>query len=339
MSNNQYISPLGYTLKTFTGPDRSSGDNDSGYAYVWPSNLQLAVDTALVLGRPLLLKGPPGCGKSSLAPYMARCLGRHRDYYSYTVRSDSRASDLLYSFDALQKLSDAHTNSPGKMDNAKYIYPGPLWKMINPESAEKYPKAEGGAGAQLPSPLYTKGECATPDGGCVLLIDEIDKADSSFPNDLLVTIGLSEFRVNEINLDVKEVAGSFVNAPGGGAKRARLFIVVTTNSERDLPDAFVRRCVVMQLEHPGKDQLIEIWRSRPGGAEFYKENKDIVDQIADDLISEQKKLSDDSPDRQTRSDLPGAAEFIDMITAYMELGMGIGAPLREKLKAILFNKR
>jgi MoxR-like ATPase len=170
----------------FAGTDR----------YIATDDLMMAVNAAVTLGRPLLIKGEPGTGKTQLAQEIARALGR--PMFEWHVKSTSKAQQGLYEYDAVSRLRDSQLGDARVHDIANYILKGSLWQAFESE--------------QQP----------------VLLIDEIDKADIEFPNDLLRELDRMEFYVYETRRLV--------------TARNRPIIVITSNNEKELPDAFLRRC-------------------------------------------------------------------------------------------------
>jgi MoxR-like ATPase len=200
--------------------------------YLPSSELINAVNLAIFLEkRPLLLKGEPGCGKTRLAQAVARELGL--PYEPWYIKSTSRARDGLYTYDPVRRLHDAQLvrmgeESKSKVDNLKnYIQRGPL-------------------GRAFENPQRT-----------VVLIDEIDKADIDFPNDLLRELDEQKFTIEETGKEVK------ANFPP--------IVFVTSNDEKDLPDAFLRRCLFYYIEFP-YSQLTEIVK-----AHFPKSSPDVVE--------------------------------------------------------------
>ena len=183
---------------------RQLSDRRDGSVYQMHPRVRLAVDVALAAGRPLLLRGEPGSGKSSLAPYLARNLKTR--YYEEVVAASTRVEDFLWRFDTVRKLSDAQARQPGEPapDDAEYVVEGVLWKAFDPD---------GEFGSE-----------DTPDA--VILIDEIDKADPDVPNGLLVPLGAGQFPV-----PARE-------DPIAIPKGRRVIVVITTNEERQLPPAF-----------------------------------------------------------------------------------------------------
>jgi MoxR-like ATPase len=181
-------------------------------SYLTSESLRSAVDCALVLQRPLLVKGEPGTGKTLLAEAIAQ--GLAMPLLTWNVKSTSRAQDGLYVYDAVQRLHDSRFNDHDVRDIEKYIKLGPL--------GESFAAAER----------------------TVLLIDEIDKADLEFPNDLLHELDRMRFRVVETNREV--------------VARQRPVVIITSNNEKDLPDAFLRRCVFHFIDFPDVDLMKRI---------------------------------------------------------------------------------
>ena len=191
---------------------------DPSKPYLPSEELKEAVNLALYLGRPLLLKGEPGCGKTAVAAAVARELGM--ELYPWPVKSSSRARDGLYVFDGIRRLHDAQlaaARGPGQPVEIKaesYIRKGPLGLAFESERQ------------------------------AAVLIDEIDKADIDFPNDLLNELDEAYFVIEE--------TGARVEA------RHRPLVFITSNDEKDLPDALLRRCVFHYIEFPGEARLGEI---------------------------------------------------------------------------------
>ncbi|SHG60102.1 MoxR-like ATPase [Hydrocarboniphaga daqingensis] len=180
--------------------------------YVATDDLTMAVNAAVTLGRPLLVKGEPGTGKTQLAQEVARAL--NRPFLDWAIKSTTKAQHGLYEYDAVSRLRDSQLGDSKVKDIANYIIKGKLW------------------------------ECFESDQQPVLLIDEIDKADIEFPNDLLRELDQMEFYVYETKQTIK-------------AKR-RPIIIITSNNEKELPDAFLRRCFFHYIRFPDKDTMQKI---------------------------------------------------------------------------------
>lgn len=230
-------------------PDRAYRLGDRSTAeflpYVYDPQITLAVNVALAAGRPLLVRGHPGTGKSSLARSLAERLGWR--FYAITVSSRTSARDLMWSFDTVARLADAQALPQGSElpPRERYVVPGVLWWGFNPASARWRgvdPNSDAAKDKRFveaadPTPL-------NPDvPRAVVLIDEIDKADPDVPNDLLVPLGSFQFRVEDGSPVVAE------HPP---------LVVVTTNEERELPRAFLRRCVILALTAPDPTRLRQI---------------------------------------------------------------------------------
>ncbi|MDR5892716.1 MoxR family ATPase [Halomonas mongoliensis] len=179
---------------------------DSTSSYVATEALKQAVKAAVTLERPLLIKGEPGTGKTLLAEELARSLGTR--LITWHIKSSTKAAQGLYEYDAVSRLRDSQLGVEGVENVANYIKPGKLW------------------------------EAFTADERVVLLIDEVDKADIEFPNDLLHELDRMAFHVYE--------TGETVTA------RHRPIIVITSNNEKELPDAFLRRCFFHYIEFPDR---------------------------------------------------------------------------------------
>ena len=188
----------------FTGTDR----------YVADPDLLMAVNAAITLERPLLVKGEPGTGKTMLALEVARTLSV--PLLEWHIKSTTKAQQGLYEYDAVNRLRDSQLGDPRVGDIGNYIRRGKLW------------------------------EAFTADNQLVLLIDEIDKADIEFPNDLLQELDRMEFHIYELDKTIR-------------AKR-RPIVIITSNNEKELPDAFLRRCFFHYINFPNRSTLESIIR-------------------------------------------------------------------------------
>jgi MoxR-like ATPase len=282
-------------------------DVRDGSVYRCPSELGLALKVAIVTGRPLLLYGWPGSGKSSLAAYVARNLGWR--YYEHVVTARTEAADLLWRFDHVRRLSDAQVKRR-KLRDVDYVEPGALWWALDPASARRrgVPEdSEAPAQARDPHDDINRNR---HDRCAVLLIDELDKADPDVPSSLLVPLGSLRFTVTE--------SGTEVGNPDAGPEAIgpRRLVIITTNEERDLPAAFVRRCIVHCLELPDEDVLEEIAHRhlRAEGRTASNQHTARIRALAEQLVA--SRPDEPGPDDH----VPSTAEFLDAVHALLELG-------------------
>jgi MoxR-like ATPase len=311
--------------KTTRRPWTDQPDSRDGAVYVLSENLGLAVDVAFAIGRPLLLRGEPGTGKSSLAAYLARTRGLR--YYEHVVTAQTQASDLLWSFDTVRRLGDAQTRNPGEsLDDFNYVEPGPLWWALAPRSAARRGKPPGEPVARPAAEPFARMNQAQVGRGAVVLIDEIDKADPDMPNGLLVPLGTGEFVVTE--------TGTVVTQESPGAEhRPDYLVVITTNEERELPQAFLRRCVVAVLPTPDKTMLVEIAeqhlerRVGPGQAD-----RKLIEALAAELGAARADA------RKMGIRPPGTAEFLDALRACWNLGIGLDSKEWRDLRQMVLLK-
>jgi MoxR-like ATPase len=224
--------------------------------YVASPELVNAVNIAIALEKPLLIKGEPGTGKTMLAQSIAESLGKRLVIWS--IKSTTKAQDGLYVYDVVQRLYDSQFDSGGVDDIEKYIKLGKL------------------------------GDAFSDENQTVLLIDEIDKADLEFPNDLLWELDKMEFYIPETKRTV--------------AAKTRPIVIITSNAEKELPDAFLRRCIFHYIEFPDKELMEKIVRVH---------HPDVERRLLDHVIDAFYQIRD-LPVLQKK---PSTSELLDWISA------------------------
>lgn len=232
--------------------------------YVAAEELMNSVNIAMALQKPLLIKGEPGTGKTMLAEAIAESLDM--DLYIWSIKSTTKAQEGLYVYDTVQRLYDSQFGEGDVNDIAQYIKLGKL------------------------------GEAFTSEKQCVLLIDEIDKADLEFPNDLLWELDKMEFYINE----TKETVTA----------KTRPIVIITSNAEKELPDAFLRRCIFHYIEFPDKEKMAEIVKVHYGDIDAK-----LVEQSMEAFYSLRKM------DELQKK--PSTSELLDWIQALMISGIDV----------------
>lgn len=232
--------------------------------YVVTDELMNAVNVSIALKKPLLIKGEPGTGKTMLAEAISQALDM--DLIIWSIKSTTKAQDGLYVYDTVQRLYDSQFGEGDVKDIAQYIKLGKL------------------------------GEAFTSDRQVVLLIDEIDKADLEFPNDLLWELDKMEFYINETKETIKA--------------KHRPIVIITSNAEKELPDAFLRRCIFHYIEFPNEEKMADIIRVHYG---------DIDSKLMTKALEAFYKIRG-MKDLQKR---PSTSELLDWIQALMISGVSI----------------
>ncbi|MEN8180101.1 MAG: MoxR family ATPase [Pseudomonadota bacterium] len=273
------------------------------FPYVFDDDILIALDVAMATQRPLLVSGDPGTGKSTLARVMADTDILDRRYLSMVITSRTRLEHLTGDVDALKRLHHAQSAQPGQAPLPDWAYriPGILWWAYNPESAarqgvdpDKYQKL-----LRDKDPRYEPPQNPAKAGGetnVVLLLDEIDKADPDVPNDLLEPMDQRRFHL----------FGDVVTAPDS----LGMLTIITTNGERELPPAFLRRCVTLRLKEVEESHLVKVAKNHHGDAD-----ESLYQAIAVKVM----ELRDQARSRGVRP--PSTGEFLDSVRACKKLGL------------------
>jgi MoxR-like ATPase len=281
----------------------AGGEPGTGRYVYTDSRIVLAVNVALATRRPLFVSGSPGSGKSTLAADVAARLGWA--FAGITVTSRTRQEDLVARVDAVRRLADAQGRKV--RDDDAYLVPGVLWWAFDPDSAAGLPGA---------SDIRTDPQNAA--NGTVVLLDEIDKAEPDLPNDLLAPLDRFVIRV-----------------PGRApiAAKTDVLIVITSNAERTMPPAFLRRCIDLDLSDAEPEFL-----TRVAVAHFGERRDSLYTDIAE-RVRQLGQLA--AGDRRRR---PSVAEYLDTVRASIEFGQrpptetGPGTPLWAAIEAAALRK-
>lgn len=306
-----------------TGTSAPGRDSRDGSFYVFTEPIEqdplvLVIKVAIATGRPLLLCGAPGSGKSSLAAYVARTM--NWNYFEQVVTSRTRAQDLMWSFDAVRRLRDAQARTEVE-ELESYIEPRVLWWAFNPVDALRrgrvsFPHSESQSAPVSDGQHY--GVLRDHLHPSVVLLDEIDKADPDVPNDLLVAIGSQRFRVEETGHEVKAELTPLV--------------IITSNNERALPMAFLRRCIVHWIEPPDATRLVDI-ANQHFPDERHK-NQELFGELAARVVDMRKSAM------ERGGSMPSTPEYLDAVRACLELNIQPGSsPEWLVLQAAVFDKQ
>lgn len=296
----------------------------------WPASRHLFDDmqrqallAAEAAGRPLLVRGDPGTGKSQLAH--AAAVAANRFFLPFVVDSRTESSDLMWHYDAVARLADAHlvsvlgAEAPKALDARQYIQPGPLWWAFDWRGA-----LAQGEQARTPASAPAMPEAWQSQQGCVLLIDEIDKAEAEVPNGLLEALGNGRFTI-------PLSGGQVVERPAG---QPAPLVIITTNDERELPAAFLRRCMVLTLALPQGAALKPylVHRGRLHFGDWAASNEGALQQAAEDLLQYRGEAESAGVYK------PGLAEYLDLLRALREVG---GDPLEQlqRLRQFAYRKQ
>jgi MoxR-like ATPase len=295
---------------------KNLGDRCNRTVYVYDEEIILKVNIALATKRPILVRGPSGWGKSSLAKSVANILGWR--YYEKVVSSRTQARDLLWDIDLILRLQDAQIANV--KDLSYYITPGVLWWAFDFKSArmqtEKALTSKGISYSSIGRNLPKEQDLDSDNIPAVVLLDEIDNADPDLLKNLLVPLGSLSFIIEETGMKVEIMAA---NAP---------LIFITTNNERELPSAFLRRCIELPLSKP---DLLEV-----GKAHFGECYMDIVRKVASIInVTEIDSNKEHSP---LKNYGPSPAEFIDTVNACIVLNINPESINRNMIKKIMIWK-
>lgn len=295
---------------------------DTPVKHVFDEDVVHALNGALAARRPLLVRGEPGTGKSQLAFAAAEVLERSVAYQVVDARTEAR--DLLWTYDAVGRLGEAQVQATlpdcseaqvrENLRPIKFVQPGVMWWAYDWKDAEQQAMLSN-------APRRAARPGWQPSRGVVILIDEIDKGDADVPNGLLECLGNRSF--HPLGRDEPVVA---TGEPP--------LVIVTTNEERALPDAFLRRCLVLKLELSRGPKALTKFLMERGEAHFSDVTQDVRRKVAELLIEDREQA------RKQKLSPPGQAEYLDMLRALVTLDEDEAAQLArlEKLREFTFRK-
>ena len=267
------IKPYTGEMIDLTEEGEETGENIIS-PYIPPKGVKEAVNLMLLLEkRPLLLKGEPGCGKTTLAIAVANVLGA--EFFRWDIKSTTRAKDGLYRYDAVKRLQDTQLAN----SNIETIKTEAMARLDTSNLSEECDLREGKEKGNAYLQYGALGKAFCCEKQAVVLIDEIDKADIDFPNDLLQEIDEGGFFIEEI--------GKRVNLKD---KKKRPFIFVTSNDEKDLPDAFLRRCLFHYIEFPTKTELEAIVQAHFPQTKNFESTQDFIELAVKNFIELREKM-------------------------------------------------
>ena len=288
--------------------------------YLLDENAAYALEMALLTKRPLLVKGEPGLGKSYLARAAATQL--NRAFVSEVINFNTEAQDLLWKSDPIARLNDAQLKlkKDTELHPKHYINPGILWWAFDWETADHHYKKVCNHPIYKPQTIDEKKQKQ----GIVLLIDEIDKADPSLPNSLLEVLGNAGFEIPELEQTIGQKSKE--------EERPQPLVIITTNDERELPPAFVRRCLVLHLK-VDEDNL-EQWLMARADVHISDEgcDKEVKLEAAKQLKKDREAAIKQG---QTKA---GLSEYLDLLTALKEMTCDLSGVARKEAQMGLLDK-
>jgi MoxR-like ATPase len=264
--------------------------------HIFDDDSRMAVKSALAAGRPLLVRGEPGVGKTQLAAAAAKAL--RRPLVSCVVNARTESTDLLWHFDSVRRLAEAQVCGVLKLTEeeiehklrvTRFVEPGPLWWGFDWDGAKAHVQEN-----HCSIPPFD--DSTDPNNGRVVLIDEIDKADSDLPNGLLEALGSGCFTPHGCRRVVMHDPAPLV--------------IITTNEDRVLPDAFLRRCLVLHMSLPVTDDALRELLVKRGRSHFPEISENLLQDAANLLIEDR---------RMATTPKPGQAEFFDLLRAVQML--------------------